>query len=455
MNNTINKFLLAGDKFMPGMHLRQPGFSYSKFLLAGDKFMPGMHLRQPGFSYSACGPFTKHKERIKKFKQTGDTQYIYRNELDKACFQHATAYADNKDLLNRTLADKILRYKAYGIANNPQYDGYQKGVTSMVYKFFDTKASSPDRKTVASGINENIKLANELHKPILRKFNKRKVYSSFKDSIWGADLADMQLLSKFSKGIKYLLCVIDLFSKYAFVVPLKDKKGISIVNAFQSILNKSKRKPNKIWFDKGSEFYNASFKKWLQENDIVMYSTNNERKSVVAERFIRTLKSKIYKYLTSISKNVYIDKLNTIVIKCNNTYHTTIKMKPIDVKDNTYINTNKEINYKDPKFKVGDYVRISKYKNIFAQGYTPNWSEEVFVVNKIKNTVPWTYVINDLNREESTGTFYENELQKTNQKEFKTEKVIKQKGDKLYVKWKGYNNSFNTWIDKASLVQRT
>ena len=131
----------------------------------------------------------------------------------------------------------------------------------MVYKFFDTKASSPDRKTVGSGINENIKLANEVHEPIIRKFNKRKVYSSFKDNIWGADLADMQLLSKFNKGIKYLLCVVDLFSKYAFVVPLKDKKGISIVHAFQSILNKAKTKPNKIWVDKGSEFYNASFKK--------------------------------------------------------------------------------------------------------------------------------------------------------------------------------------------------
>ena len=206
----------------------------NKFLLAGDKFMPEMHLRQPGFTYSACDPFTKHKERIKKFEQTGDTHYIYRNELDKACFQHDAAYADNKDLLNRTRADKILTYKAYGIANNPQYGGYQRGLASMVYKFFDTKASSPDRKTAGSGINENIKLANELHKPIIRKFNKRKVYSSFKDNIWDADLAVMQLLSKFNKGIKYLLCVIDLFSKYDFVVPLKDKKGTSIVNAFRT-----------------------------------------------------------------------------------------------------------------------------------------------------------------------------------------------------------------------------
>ena len=179
---------------------------FNKFLLVGDKFMPEMHLKQPRFTYSACGPFTKHKERIKKFKQTGDTRYIYRNELDKACFNHDAAYTDNKDLLNRTRADKILRDKAYAIASNPQYDGYQRGLASMVYKVFD-------KKTVGSGVNENIELANELHKPIIRKFNKRKVYSSFKDNIWGADLADIPLLSKFNKGIKYLLCVIDLFSK--------------------------------------------------------------------------------------------------------------------------------------------------------------------------------------------------------------------------------------------------
>ena len=207
----------------------------------------------------------------------------------------------------------------------------------------------------------------------------------------------MQLLSKYNKGIRFLLCVIDIFSKYAWVVPLKDKKGVSIATAFQSILKQSNRKPNKIWVHKGSEFYNASFKKWLRDNDIVMYSTNNEGKSIVAEIFIRTLKSKIYKYMTSISKNVCIDKLDHIVNEYNNTYHTTIKMKPIDVKDNTYINTDKDTKDKDPKFKVGDRVRISKYKNIFAKGYTPNWSEEIFVIKKVKNTVPWTYVITDLN----------------------------------------------------------
>ena len=136
-----------------------------------------------------------------------------------------------------------------------------------------------------------------------------------------------------------------------------------------------------------------------------MYSTNNEGKFLIAERFIRTLKNQIYKYMTLISKNIYIDKIDDIVKEYNNKYQTSIKMKPVDVMDNTYINFKKEINDKNPTFKVGDYVRISKYKNIFAKGYMPNWPEEIFVINKIKNTVPWTYVINDLNGEEIIGTF--------------------------------------------------
>ena len=196
----------------------------NKSLLAGDKCMLEMHLRQPRFVYSTCGPFTRHKERIKEFKRTGDTRYIYRNELDKACFQHDSAYADHKDLINRTEADKVLRGKAYDIASNPEYDGYQRGLASMVYKFFE-------KKSMGSGIvrdNSSIS-ADELHKPNINKFNKRKVYSQFKDNIWGVNLAEMQSLSRKNKGIKYLSCAIDLYSKYAFVIPLKDKKELVLL----------------------------------------------------------------------------------------------------------------------------------------------------------------------------------------------------------------------------------
>ena len=248
----------------------------------------------------------------------------------------------------------------------------------MVYNFFD-------RKTAGSGvksITQNKKLADALHRPIIRKFKKRKVYSAFQNNTLSADLADMQLISKFNKGFRFLLCVVGIYSKYAWVVPLKDKK--SIVNAFQKNLKESARKLHKIWVDKGSEFYNFHFEKWLKNNSIEMYSTHNEGKSVVAERFIRTIKNKCYKYMTSILKNVYIDKLDDIVHKYNNKKHRTIKMKPTDVKDNTYIDFGKEVNDNDPKFKVGDRARISKYKNIFAKGYTSNWSEEVFVIKKLK-----------------------------------------------------------------------
>ena len=248
---------------------------------------------------------------------------------------HDMAYGKSKDLVKRTQSDKVLRDKAFKIATDPKYDGYQRGLASMVYKFFD-------KKSKGSGIiNEfNNQLANELHKPIIKKFKKRKVYSSFKDNIWGVDLADMQSLSRYNTGFKYLLCAIDLFSKYAWAIPIKDKKGTSIVNAFKKII--LKRKPNKIWVDQRSKFYNQYFKDFLKTNNIKINSTFNEGKSVVAERFIRTVKNKIYKHMTTISKNVYIDVLDDIVNKYNNTVHRTIKIKPIDVTNDSYVEYNED-----------------------------------------------------------------------------------------------------------------
>ena len=192
------------------------------------------------------------------------------------------------------------------------------------------------------------------------------MYSSFKDNIWGVDLADMPSLSRFNKGFKYLLCAIDLFSKYTWVIPIKDKKGTSIVNAFKKMILE-KRKPSKIWVGQGSEFYNQFFKDFLKIKNTEMYSAFNEGKSIVAERFIRTLKNKIFKHMTTISKNVYIDVLNDIVNKYNNTIHRSIKTKPIDITNDFYVEHNEDFNKKRPKFKVNDHVRISKYKNIFAK----------------------------------------------------------------------------------------
>ena len=186
----------------------------NNFLLLGDKFMPEIHLKQPGFTYSACGPFNRNKEWIENFMQTGNTNFIYRNELDKACFQHDMAYGKSKDLVKRTQSDKVLKDKAFKIASDPKYDGYQRGLASMVYKFFDKKSSGSDVAT-----EPNYQLTNEFHRQNIRKLKRWKVYSSFTDNIWGVNLADMQSLSKYNGGIKYLLCAIDIFSKYAWVVP--------------------------------------------------------------------------------------------------------------------------------------------------------------------------------------------------------------------------------------------
>ena len=202
---------------------------------------------------------------------------------------------------------------------------------------------------------------------------------------------------------------------------LNNKRGITIVDAFQKIISKG-CKPNKIWFDQGDEFYNKLVKRFLKTNNIEMYSTYNEEKSVVAEIFIRTLKNKIFKHMAAVSKYIYFDVLDDIVNKYNNTVHRTIKMKPIEYTSDSYTEYNEDSNEKNPKFKVGNRVRISKCKNIFAKGYTQNWSEDVFIISKIKNTVLWTYVISDLNGEPIIESFYQKELRKTSQEKFR--KVI-------------------------------
>ena len=204
------------------------------------------------------------------------------------------AYRHFKELTKRTAADKVLRDKAFNIPKDLKYDGYYRGLASMVYKFFDKKTAGVGltthaNKSAIKSIPQNEQLVEEFHKPIIRKFKKIKVYSAFKDNIWGADLADMQLISKFNKGFRFLLCVIDIFSRYAWVVPLKDKKGVSIVNAFQKNLKQSAIKPRKILVYKCSEFYNSSFKKWPKDYSIEMYNTHNIDKSVVTKTFIRTI----------------------------------------------------------------------------------------------------------------------------------------------------------------------
>ena len=286
------------------------------------------------------------------------------------------------------------------------------------------------------------KLADELHKPIRRNFPKRRVIVHNVDDIWCSDLVDMQKLSKWNKGYKYLLMVLDLFSKYGWMVPLKTKTGLEVSKAFESIFRQNKvlgvkgtgSKPKKLWVDKGKEYYNKNVLDLLAKNNIEIYSTENEEKSSVCERWNRTVKEKMYKRFTMQNNTVYIDILPKILASYNNSKNRSIGMTPNQARKpenygkvywNLYGDLRAERSdgglRKSPlsdrlAFKIGDTVRISKYKRkTFDKGYTPNWTEEVFVISEIRPTDPITYKIKDLNGEEIGGTFYREELQETDQ----------------------------------------
>ena len=261
-------------------------------------------------------------------------------------------------------------------------------------------------------------LADELHHRVVKKFPKRRVYVHSIDQTWAVDLVDMHQYSKQNKHFKYLLAVIDVFSKYGWLIPLKNKTGSTVSEEFKKLFKE--RKPKYIWSDKGSEFYNKQVKELIKENDIELYSTENDEKSCVVERWIGTMKQNMFKYFTAYDTTKYYDILDEIVKDYNNTEHSSIKMTPVDaskleneltVFENLYPEGEKKS--KKPKFKVDDRVRITKKKKKFEKGYTTRWTKEIFVIEKVLNTNPVTYKIKDLNDEEIKGSFYEQELQIT------------------------------------------
>ena len=315
------------------------------------------------------------------------------------------------------------------------------------------------RKKPSGKENWQEKLADELHASIRRNFTRRRVIVNNIDEIWASDLVEMQKFSKWNKGYRYLLMVIVVFSKYGWIIPLKDKKGKSVTEAFETIFRD--RKPQYIWVDKGKEFHNKYLKDLLDKNGIHMYSIENEEKSSVVERWNRTIMSKMWKQFTVQGNTQYLDMLPKILKQYNNTKHSSIKMTPTEAskkinEGTVYFNLygDTETLKKKPKCKIGDMVRISKYKrNVFDKGYTPNWTEEVFTVDKFKYTNPITYKLKDLNDEEIQGSFYEPELSKDRQDVFRIDKVIRRdyKKKQALVKWKGYSDDFNSWISFKDL----
>ena len=266
----------------------------------------------------------------------------------------------------------------------------------------------------------------------------------------------MQKLSKWNKGYKYLLMVLDIFSKYGWIVPLKTKTGLEVSQALASIFRENK--PKMLWVEKGKEYYNRHVLDLLAKNKIEIYSTENKEKSSVCERWNRTIKTKMYKQFTRQNNTVYIDILPKILSSYNNSKHRSIGMTPNQARKPENYGMAYFHSYGDleapgaPAFAIGDRVRISKYKRkTFDKGYTPNWTEEVFIIDKIQTTHPITYKIRDQNGEEIKGTFYREELQKIEQSVYRIEKIIRKRQDNALVKWKGYPDQFNSWIPLQDL----
>jgi hypothetical protein len=311
-------------------------------------------------------------------------------------------------------------------------------------------------------------LSMELHKPAKKKFETRKVVVYGADEIYSADLMDFQEWSKENDGNKYALCIIDVFTKYATVTPIKDKTGKTIMNAFKEACDKKFKSYCKLlWVDKGTEFYNNEFIKFGKQHGFQLYSTYSENKAVVVERFNKTMKDKIWMYFTANQTRNWIDEIEKIVTKYNNTKHRTIGTTPNKARENTeavleYVAKHQQ-KTKDNRqsFKVGDKVRISRVKGTFEKGYLPNWSMAVYTVDEVLNTNPVTYKLKEYDGEVLEGSFYNEELQKTKIPElYLVEKILKtrknKQGKKEYlIKWLGWDTKFNSWIGENDFTDIT
>lgn len=300
-------------------------------------------------------------------------------------------------------------------------------------------------------------VVNELHKPARRRFMRRRVIIKGFDDLWQADLMEFLPHSRLNNGYKYILVVIDCFSKYLWTQPVKSKRGQDVRDAMEKIL-KGPRRAKNLQTDLGKEFYNTFFKNLMQKYDINHYSTYSTTKAAIAERVIRTLKDKLYREFSMRGEYKWIDILSTVTDQYNSLKHSTIKMRPRDV---TIKHEKRLLNsvYNNIKisglrrFRVGDVVRISKHKSVFDKGYTPNWSTELFIIEKAQITNPATYLLKDVSARPILGSFYEWELQKAKHPDvYLVEKVLRRKGDKVYVKWLGLNNLHNSWIDKHNVL---
>jgi len=331
------------------------------------------------------------------------------------------------------------------------------GGVNALYRTMKNKGIK--RKDVAEWLSTQD--AYTLHKPIRRRFQRRKIYAKNIDYLWQADLADMSHLADYNDGMRFLLTVIDVLSKHAWVQPLQRKSSTNIIEAFDIIFKE--RRPQKLQTDKGKEFVNAAFQQKLRENGVQFYTSQNEDiKASIVERFNRTLKTKMWKYFTHNNTYKYVDVLQDMVYSYNHSYHRTIGRTPASVnKDNEKAVIErmygKDIQISRPRLKKDDTVRISKTRRTFEKGYLPNWTEEIFTISEVFRTSPATYALEDYDGEKLQGTFYDTELQPVKKTDdvYKVEKVIKtRKRGRLteyFVKWRGYPDKFNSWVKEGDI----
>ena len=304
-------------------------------------------------------------------------------------------------------------------------------------------------------------LSKELHRPFKKKFKTSGVRLSHIDEIWGADLVDMQEWAHVNDGYKYILNIIDCFSKYVWSYQIRDKSAKEVESVFREIFED--RVPKKLWTDQGKEFYNKHLNKLLKEHNVELYSSFGKSKSAIVERFNRTIKEKMWRKFTELQTRRWVDMLDDLVDEYHNTVHRSIGMKPIDVdKSDEYDIRQKlkvEAGVGKIKFKIGDKVRISRLKGIFEKGYLPNWSHEIFEVVKIIKDNPVRYKLKDIAEEIIDGSFYAEELQKTKLPNmWLIQEVLRKRtrdGKKqIYVKYIGMDSKYNRWIDEEDIIEK-
>lgn len=305
-------------------------------------------------------------------------------------------------------------------------------------------------------------IVNELHKPARRTFPRRNTILKGINDLYQADLVEMISNSKLNKNYKYILTLINCFTKFAFAAPLKNKKGETVSDAMGNIIRRNNLKMNHLQTDDGKEFFNKTFSNLMKHHKINHYSTKSDKKAAIVERFNRTLKGLMYKQFSLRGSYVWYDILSELLNLYNNRFHRTIGMKPSEVNKANEGQVMKRIKkqtkpptekYPPKRFSVGDKVRISKFKNIFTKGYLPNWTNEVFEVYRVQPTFPETYILKDNRGEILKGGFYGHEILKSNTGDiYLVEKIIRRKKDKLYVQWSGYDKTHNSWISKKDLI---